>query len=97
MRLDSALQNYMNNDLKKTSQPSRRISQASKDSSKSSNSSSIKGMNSGKDRVEISPESQDRIARIKARVSSGYYQGEQIDEDISEKLSRYFEEVTRDL
>lgn len=95
MRIDAAIQSYVNPVNSKDSQVSRRIS-------KDTNSASPRrqASNSQQDRVELSREAQDahnRLARVRARLESGYYQSKEVDEDISEKLSKYFEETIREL
>ena len=107
MRLETGIAGYLKADLSKSNLVSKRIQKdsgparskatsvfAKKEiSSKAGKQPSSASLRHG-DRVEISAEANDRIARIKARVNSGFYNNKQVDDDISEKLSRYFDEFT---
>jgi hypothetical protein len=50
--------------------------------------------NQPKDRVELSSASQEKLKNIQAKISTGFYSQSQVAEDISEKLTRYFDEAT---
>lgn len=86
MRIDAAIQSYLTPEKSQNSQGAKRISSVDKSPKKTQS-----------DRVEISPEAQDRIARVKARIDAGYYNSTEVNDDISEKLSRYFDEALRDI
>lgn len=95
MRIDAAIQSYVNPVNSKDSQAARRISKET-----ASTQTKRLSEDSKHDRVELSQEAQDahdRLARVRARLESGYYQSQEVDEDISEKLSKYFEETIREL
>lgn len=99
MRLDAAIQGYSKTGLNKSSLVTQRIrnsndpSQANKSSESSSTSTGL-NKHLGKDKVEISTQAQDRMSIIKARINSGYYKSDQVSDDITEKLTRYFDDVT---
>lgn len=86
MRIDSAIKSYLSPHEDPNSRSNKRIHSADKAPKKKS-----------RDRVELSVESQDQIARVKARIQSGYYNSSEVTDDISEKLGKYFDEVLRDI
>ena len=89
MRIDAAIQSYMHPAIQKES----RINSPRPDSdSKNSNNESPSRINP-KDIVEISSENQSRLAKIQERIQSGFYNTEQVDEDISDKLSKLFDDA----
>ncbi len=98
MRLDAAIQGYSKTDLNKSNLVSQRIRNSNDPQTNKSpeSRSTSTGLNKhlGQDKVEISTQAQDRISIIKARVNSGYYKSEQVSDDITEKLTRYFDDVT---
>lgn len=46
-----------------------------------------------KDKVELSSEGMSRLEKIQQKVKSGYYNNEAVNEDISDKLSKLFNEM----
>ena len=47
-----------------------------------------------KDRVEISGVGHEKLKDVKKRISAGYYNSAEVVEDISDKLTKFFDEAT---
>ncbi len=47
-----------------------------------------------KDSVELSSSSSDKLQNIQSKISAGFYNRSEVTEDITDKLTRYFDEAT---
>ncbi|MGL1901485.1 MAG: hypothetical protein OCC49_05085 [Fibrobacterales bacterium] len=47
-----------------------------------------------KDSVELSSASKDKLKNIQSKISTGFYNRNEVTEDITDKLTRYFDEAT---